>query len=169
MIKLTSILQEIGDASAKKYPWRRSQIGNNPPYYRFTSDSGLEYQVFFSGNYGQYDVSFHTIDKETGHDNPSAMDTHKNEQYRIMATVVDIIKDFKNESPTPLEQLDILPDKTDYDYGGFDNNRRYRMYAAYIEKLRWDIGDIKDVEYSADDITIYFDDVQYDTTGIKDR
>ena len=96
------------------------------------------------------------------------MDTHKNEQYRIMATVVDIIKDFKNESPTPLEQLDILPDKTDYDYGGFDNNRRYRMYAAYIEKLRWDIGDIKDVEYSADDITIYFDDVQYDTTGIKD-
>jgi len=184
MIKLKDILLEIGDASARKYQWTRHQIGDNPPYYRFTSDSGLSYQVFFSGSGGEYDVSFHTIDPETGHDNSTAMDTHKNEQYQIMATVVDIIKDFKLESPTPIELLDILPDKTDNDSEGFDNNRRYRMYAAYIEKLRWDIGDIRDVHYEDDSIEIRFDvdmvirdrmknrhgnKTEFDATGIKDK
>ena len=159
MIKLKDILLEIGDASARKYQWTRHDVGykETPPYYRFKSASGLSYQVFFSGGYGQYDVSFHTVDPETGHDNPSAEDTHANEQYQIMATVVDIIKDFKLNSPTPIELLDILPDKTDHDSEGFDNNRRYRMYAAYIEKLRWDIGDIRDVHYEDDSIEIRFD------------
>jgi len=178
MIKLKSILFEIGDASAKKYVWSRHQIGDNPPYYRFTSDSGLSYQVFFSGSGGEYDVSFHTIDPETGHDNSTAMDTHKNEQYQIMATMVDIIKDFKIHSPTPMKLLDILPDKTDNDTEGFDDNRRYRLYAAYIENLRWDIGDIRDVDYNNDGIEIWFDEdmvaknninTKYDFTGIKDK
>ena len=180
MIKLKDILLEIGDASARKYQWTRHNIGykETPPYYRFKSASGLTYQVFFSGSDGQFDVSFHTVDPETGHDNPSAQDTHANEQYQIMATIVDIIKDFKIHSPTPMKLLDILPDKTDHDTEGFDDNRRYRMYAAYIERLRWDLGDVRDVDYNNDGIEIWFDEdmvaknninTKYDFTGIQDK
>ena len=96
------------------------------------------------------------------------------EQYAIMSTMVDIIQDFRNnQSPEPVEQLDIVPDKSGTDSDGFNYNRRYKMYAAYIEKLRWMLG-IKDVDYDSEIITIEFEldypsKHPYDSTGIKDK
>ena len=171
MIKLKSILAEIGDMSVPGYHWTTSTVPSNSTSdntYKFKSKSGLTYEVLFSGRYGLYDVSFYTI-SDDGHESGTSQVTNMGEQYAIMSTVVDIIQDFRKEAPEHIEQLDILPDKSGYDYSGFDNNRRYKMYAAYIEKLRWSLG-VKDVEYQADGLTIYFDDDhQFDSTGIKDK
>lgn len=174
MIKLKDILKEIGDASVPGYSWTlKPGSGFGGYFYQFETDSGLTYEVTFAGSYGTYDVSFYTIDKD-GDEMSTSEETNMGEQYGIMSTMVDIIQDFRNnQSPEPVEQLDIVPDKSGTDSDGFNYNRRYKMYAAYIEKLRWMLG-IKDVDYDSEIITIEFEldypsNHPYDSTGIKDK
>lgn len=76
-----------------------------------------------------YNVSF---DVEFGQEE----ETNFQEQYRVLATVVQCVRDFieqADKTPIPVKQLDIVPKAGEGEKKGMDN-RRGRFYLAYIKK-----------------------------------
>ena len=62
--------------------------------------------------------------------------TNFQEQYRVLATVVQCVRDFveqADKTPIPVKQLDIVPKAGEDEEKGMDN-RRGRFYLAYIKK-----------------------------------
>jgi hypothetical protein len=147
MIKLTEILQEIGDASALKVPYRLKYKYENPENftvkyatYQFDIDD-VTYTVIISEDPISYnlkskkskvskiDVSF------VADDGPEMMkDTNLNVQYKVMATLVSILKEYIENNPIVV-QIEYSPIKTNKkDKGGRAESRRELFYKQYIQK-----------------------------------
>ena len=164
MTKLMPMLKEIGDASIKPYDWneesnnnimwtpaefkqQRYGDGSTTAYlgesnFEFKTDKGTEYIVKIEydsdGAYEQeglevgvdfYTKSFGRIDNKMGM-------TNMHEQYRVMATIVDIVLQWINEWDEYfiLHEVNIEPkvedDETDYG----TSSKRGKLYSAYIKK-----------------------------------
>ena len=133
MIKLKDILNEVGEGTATpyKFKFKKSTFGRTVLHkersYAFTTDSNLEYEVSLTSLKTDLYVSFKTV---TGDYSDV---TNKGEQFKIMATVIAIIKadiEFlaKEEDP-PVKVIKFAPEKAD------DNDdRRANFYKAYIQK-----------------------------------
>jgi hypothetical protein len=175
MIKLSNILSEIGDASAKPFPWQAkrtmeaslktmetnaAQSFKMDPkgfttgltfVYKFQSDqTNTKYEVVIDNEVGQnilvlpgntkssrkkYFINSIVAFDTNAHE---STDTNLNEQYRVMATVIDCIKDFINgiqsSKAFQLNQIMVYP-KADTDNGDPTiNSKRGRMYKMYIQK-----------------------------------
>ena len=127
-------------------------------FYNFENDKGYTYKVNFLGwakvddSYYSYDlrralgggknmgpnkVTFDSsynvsFDVEFGQEE----ETNFQEQYRVLATVVQCVRDFieqADKTPIPVKQLDIVPKAGEGEKKGMDN-RRGRFYLAYIKK-----------------------------------
>ena len=114
MIKLATLLREIGDNTAKPYTFRMVELKEYESKYSFETDSGITYRVIIAktsidfdwegdlGNEISYDVSFAVVnfgekDKELTKRGVVKMDfeTEVNDPknlFRVMATVIDITK-----------------------------------------------------------------------------
>ena len=124
--------------------------------YKFDAN-GLPYIVHFSGTIERktllqlpgmsppsdrakyetgFNVSFNTVG---GHKAKVTPDTNRGDQFRVLATVVDIIKafvkDMNSGGPRSVvaDELFIAPKGDDTEAGRFDS-KRARFYQAYINK-----------------------------------
>ena len=165
MIKLRDILFEIGDASIKPYDWRdqyntthksaadfKKQLhgdGSSIAYlgesvFQFKTDKGTEYVVEIEYDTEQAEayeqeglvagVDFYTksggeIDRKMGM-------TNMHEQYKVMATIVDIVLHWIDEWDQYfiLHEINIEPKNEDDESEEGTSNRRGRLYSAYINK-----------------------------------
>lgn len=153
MIKLKDILYEIGDASARPFPYKQTYgksaeewkgSDNNIVLYEFKTTKGANYQVSFDidplwmkENSIYVEVDF-TVDG-------SMDDTNLGEQYQVMSTITAIVLEFIEEWQKRwyISRIDMSPIKsTD---GGDDDDssddivdptdsRRGKLYLAYIRK-----------------------------------
>lgn len=150
MIKLTDILNgiitEIGDASSKKYKWNITKPGDikidagnsNRIEYTFETDSGLKYVVTLRNRMRFIEIEFDA-------DNSYNL-TNRGEMFKVMATIVDIIKtalsgvDMGSDPNTgDVLGLRYSPVSKGDDYG----QQRDNLYLAYIKKA---LPNIKNIE-----------------------
>ena len=127
MVKLIDILNEIGDATSKKYNWK--EVYNNgwinepdgESEYEFKTDSGIEYGVQIR-NIGKYlDVDFVA--------DGSYDEVNKGEVFSVMATIVDIIKSIVDKGG--IKGIRYIAKSKGNDAG----IARDRLYRIYISKL----------------------------------
>lgn len=133
MIKLKRILKEIGEATAKPYKYKVNFEETDPEYgeiqYGFHTESGLEYQI----NIAQVKplrnskkirlvVAFKTTQ------GTYKTNTNRNEQFKIMATVIAAVKEYLAKVPNAVE-ISFTPSKS-----AENDNRRADLYKAYIAK-----------------------------------
>ena len=149
MIKLKDILLEIGDSSATSYDWShtiqskkgvqrfKGMIPKNEKFwhdqYDFQTESGLIYIVTVNKKLVKGDegpTAFISFEASEGDwENTKHSDTFtRGEIYRIMATIMEITKDYIENNPN-LQTLSMNPVKN-YE----KDERRKKLYLAYIKK-----------------------------------
>ena len=128
--ELNKIIGEIGEATSNPYSYKLTYEDEGRKKYAFETNSGTKYEVSVlkrlkqSGgkNTKEIVVAFKTKDGEYEDV------TQENDSYRIMATVVQIVKDYLEETPD-VDTIAFSPAKSK------DNDsRRENMYKAYISK-----------------------------------
>ena len=124
------LINEIGDAGAKPYKWRRMDRRYDT-YYIFTTDSGLEYQVMTelgSGDTLTVEYGVEVITKQGNKSIDYELVTNRGELFRIMATIVDIVKTFMKKN-SGVEYIEFEGSKNKA-----GDQRRNKLYMQYIKK-----------------------------------
>jgi hypothetical protein len=124
------VLKEIGDASSKPYEYKiEFEEPDQEIQYEFTTDSKLKYEISIAQVKPLRDsqnirlvVAFKTTQGtyETS--------TNKSEQFKIMATVIDAVKEYLAKVPNATE-ISFTPSKSTE-----TDTRRASLYKAYIAK-----------------------------------
>jgi hypothetical protein len=121
MIKLKPLLKEIGEGTTP-YKWSGPQDRIGSVEYYFTTEDNDYYKVKFVG----------TMDNDWGlafyANNDSGVITNKGRQFKIISTVMDIIKSFVEEYPVDLIRF------TGSDKEDSTTNQRDLLYRAYVDK-----------------------------------
>lgn len=138
-MKLVDLLKEIGDASSKPYYYENVVDDENNRVYNFETETfpptwyevslkEIEPEDPFSGDEIKLDVTF-GVTNEKGELNFDQV-TNKGELYRVMATIVQIVKeDLKNHRY--IKTLSFTPSKRkDKDE---KSNIRLDLYKRFIE------------------------------------
>ena len=151
------LITEIGDASAKSFKWKQTEgdtakkfTGNDSSdlIYKFTTDKKTEYMVsidvepWMRGSDGpgiRAEVNFAAGTKGGGY---RLDDTNRGEQYRVMATIKDIMFSFIEEWQDHwyIHDIEISPvksegdDRSDNDSTDLTDTRRGKLYGAYLKK-----------------------------------
>lgn len=151
MIKLIDILSEVGEGTAPKYSWTfegdYDTTGILNLDYEFVTDSHTRYFVKltvaqYKGDEYEMMVAFgvgrSAIKKAFGDKSPFTKIVNKGELYRVMATVVDIVKDgIKRcaEKDMKIKYLLFKPEKEKETKKGYiTNDQRNALYKAYVDK-----------------------------------
>ena len=124
------LINEIGDAGAKPYKWRRMDRRYDT-YYLFTTDSGLEYQVMTelgSGDTLTVEYGVEVITKQGNKSIDYELVTNRGELFRIMATVVDVVQEFMKKNP----EVKYIEFEGSKNKAG--DQRRNKLYMQYIKK-----------------------------------
>ena len=124
------LINEIGDAGAKPYKWRRMDRRYDT-YYIFTTDSGLEYQVMTelgSGDTLTVEYGVEVITKQGNKSIDYELVTNRGELFRIMATVVDVVQEFMKNHP----EVKYIEFEGSKNKAG--DQRRNKLYMQYIKK-----------------------------------
>jgi len=121
MIKLKTLLKEIGEG-VTPYKWSGPEDRIGSVEYYFTTEDNDYYKVKFVG----------TMDNDWGlafyANNDSGVITNKGRQFKIISTIMDIIKSFVEEYPVDLIRF------TGSDKEGATTNQRDLLYRAYLNK-----------------------------------
>ena len=126
----TDSLNEVGDATQKPYSWTR-RISKDDDIiegvdYRFTTDLDTSYVAFFQMvDDASYEFGFNIPGGN------QAQTSNKGELFRVMATMVAIMKDFIGLMGNDWSEISFSGSK---DPSRFDDNRRDKLYMAYIKK-----------------------------------
>jgi len=156
MIKLLDILAEVGEGTAQKYNWSYNGKDSNSDYdvlnYSFKTDSNMSYFVtLVVGNEPltgaddfEMTVSFGVGNKgplkdKVGLGKPSYTKVvNKGEVFRVMATVVDIVKNaisMMKKEEKPIKYIIFKPEKEKETETGFkQSDQRLKLYLAYIKQ-----------------------------------
>ena len=127
------LINEIGDAGAKPYKWRRMDRRYDT-YYIFTTESGLEYQVMTEFGSGEdrntllIEYGVEVITKQGNKSIDYELVTNRGEMFRIMSTIVDIVQEFMKKNPG-IEYIEFEGSKNKA-----GDQRRNKLYMAYIKK-----------------------------------
>ena len=145
----TDSLNEVGDASQKPYSWNRRVSEDEDDGliegvdYRFTTDLDTNYVAFFQ--------MVGPMEYEFGFNIPGgnqAQTSNKGELFRVMATMVAIMKDFMDLMGNDWSEISFSGSK---DPSRFDDNRRDKLYMAYIKK---NLPSSVNVSVDDDDMTV---------------
>lgn len=135
MIKLLDLLKEVGESTAKPYPYTLGATNSSgvSAYFYFTTDLGTEYQVVVIDAKPSYDKEeYHDFIfsfKVMGEDHNYV--ANKQELYRVMATVIKIMKDWIDKfGEETVKSIQFTPAKSK----GVDDTRRQNLYMAYVKK-----------------------------------
>ena len=142
-------INEVGDATQKPYNWNRT-VSKDPDDgliegvdYRFTTDLHTNYVAFFQ--------MVGPMEYEFGFNIPGgnqAQVSNKGELFRVMATMVAIMKDFMDLMGNDWSEISFSGSK---DPSRFDDNRRDKLYMAYIKK---NLPSSVNVSVDDDDMTV---------------
>lgn len=126
-IKVKTGINEIGDSGATTYPFTNPSKG----IYRFKSDSGLEYRIELEehshpslGQGSILEISYRLLGDMYN------MVTNKGEQFRVMATLIETVKDYLKDNPQ-VNRISFVPVKS---FDRENDNRRANLYMAYVKK-----------------------------------
>ena len=158
MMKLKDILLEIGEGTAKPYKYKLTRTESAPDFgdyfrlYEFVTDLGTHYEVSFTIEedfskdepWEFMEIEFGVVDK--GGDTDNKIVTNKGELFRVMATIVDITKSILKERKN-IKQLVFTGAKN----RGEDDQRRNKLYMAYIRKH---VPNIKNIEDDGNEIRV---------------
>jgi hypothetical protein len=133
----SAFINEIGDASASKYKWKEVDQDGYWYYTRFTTDSETEYEVDLEStthldrNVNElpaFNVEFAAKPKGA-EGSSSKIVVNKGELYKVMATIVDIIKHYVKKDRK--KAIMYSPEKKQgEDFG----KQRDMLYKAFIRK-----------------------------------
>jgi len=128
-------INEIGQASAKPYKYSKikrkfdSIIGGSKESVYFETDSGLEYFVDLRPLNGYLEVDFGI---EADNKDDMYKETNRGELFKVMSTIVSIIKDVIKLNPE-LKGLRYIPQEKGNN--GHDKGvKRDKLYKAFIKK-----------------------------------
>ncbi len=160
MIKLKNILLEIGEGSAKPYKWKDTSkqkrvygIKVKTYEYEWETDSGLDYsleidplykhdsdkQGMWIANFGPFEMGdqlYTNLGRPVGtpqKDVDYEIETNRGDLFRIMATIVDAMKDFMKQAENSEWGVDVIIYEG-HKAEGAKSNQRNKLYAAYIKK-----------------------------------
>ena len=121
MIKLLDILKEIGEISVTPYKYDYDKSKHKA---FFTTEDGTKYVVYFDISKGEMKVDFGVLYEEDdeGDDVDFEIKTNKGNIYRIMSTVISVIR--KALSDFKPNQIKISSEP-----------KRIRLYKMYIKNL----------------------------------
>jgi len=126
MIKLKTLLKELGEGVAP-YQWSGPQESRNGDVtYFFTTEDNDDYQVIFSQSNESLEKLDWSVDFFAKDNNrwSAEIDTNRGRQYKIISTVMDIISSFIKKYPA--YTIHIIG--SDYD------GQRNKLYTLYAEK-----------------------------------
>lgn len=138
-MKLIQLIKEIGDSSAKPYPYHR--MGKNVEFntfiYEFDAEAG-EYQVDIEkrdlkDGTLRYDIGYGLKDDSTLSGVDYRSETNMGELFNVMATVVNIVKDeieLDEANEYYVTKLSFSPTKASE-----NDTRREKLYLAYIKNF----------------------------------
>lgn len=99
MIKLRTLLKEVGEANLQPYKWKEVDMNGWVTYIEFTTENGTEYRVdLTTTNYGFGDNSIKALEVEflakskESERSSAKIIVNKGEMYKVMSTIVDIVK-----------------------------------------------------------------------------
>ena len=139
LVTPSAFMNEVGEASATKYKWEEIDRDGYYVYTRFITDSETQYDVdikttvFFPA--GQMEsrpaLEIEFSAKPKGAEGSSAkIVVNKGEMYKVMATIVDIIKKYLKKSKA--QAIIYSPSKkSSEEYFG---TQRDQLYRAFIKK-----------------------------------
>jgi len=125
MIKLIDLLKEVGDATSKPYKYDLYSVFNDMRVYGFDTDKDTMYTVELvqpTDKNNTLDVSFYPVDEEDPDKEDFTVNTNKGELYRVMSTVVDIVRKNLEKHPE-IEELEFTPTSL----------TRRSLYISYIK------------------------------------
>ena len=148
MIKLKDILQEIGDASAKAFPWEYHEEHPDADYqdfvYTFETQQGTYAATFTLSGDSEWDLTFGKGGGGVGTNFGAVTGVGA---FRVMATITEILKDFLQytyKAHIKDKEIDALgstvPKKISFntarekERGAEEDSRRANLYKAYIQK-----------------------------------
>ena len=172
-------LNEVGEGTAKPYSYtsergiqRGEQDNAAEDTASFTTEDGDRYEVklnaFWGDNYwaeksgNHFTIDFYLKDKNSGFNDAETI-VNKGRLFRVMATIVQIAKEFMyliDYKENYIDQLIVSPTKSE----GIDDNRRANLYMAYMKKHL----PIKRINYDGDEIIAVLNEVKQDK-DIKGR
>jgi Fe-Mn family superoxide dismutase len=132
----TETLNEVGEASITPYKWEQEYTDNVTTVVSFETESGLEYNVELERDVYEgipiLEVEFVAgmVDPDTGGTMSSKTITNKGELFRVMSTIVDIIKHYVNK--TEAQGVTYSPSKKGDET--ISTNQRNTLYKAFLKK-----------------------------------
>lgn len=137
MVKLIDLLREVGEAMVKPYDWDDYWDEEDYKEYGFQTDSGLNYKLEIEVLEGDEErdsakVAFGIVE-EDGSDYFTDYESvpTKGELYKVMATVVDILKDFIDNNKQ-VKYIYFKTNKLGKDLDK-DQSSRLNLYKRYIQ------------------------------------
>jgi hypothetical protein len=130
MIKLLDILKEIGDASSQPYKFEfYGSPYDEERYYGFET-SHYPYSVHIT-NYedNEIEISFFVPNEKDPDQERYDIETNRGDLFKIMATVVAIVKQDLKTHPE-VDTLIFTPVKKQ---GAIDNSSRANLYLRYVK------------------------------------
>ena len=128
MIKLKTLLTELGEG-VPPYQWSGPQEQSGNINYYFTTEDNDSYRVVFTGTEGNdWRLDFYVKESKPNSEYDSGTVTNKGRQYKIISTVMDIMKDFIEDYPADSIVF------SGADKEGSDTNQREEFYKKYIIK-----------------------------------
>lgn len=138
MMKLIDLLREVGEATAKPYKWHRLEDEEDYKSYGFETDSDLRYQLEIAVSEGDKELDSAVVTFGIAGDDESdyfftdydKVPT-KGELYKVMATVVSILKDFIKKNKQ-VKYIYFTTNKLGKEVGK-DQSARLNLYRRYIQ------------------------------------
>jgi len=132
----TDSLNEIGEANITPYKWSEENNDDMVIEVSFETESGLEYNVelqrdFYMGT-PVLDVEFAAgmVDPDTGGTMSSKVITNRGELFKVMSTIVDIVKHYVNNT----EAQGVIYSPTKKGDETISTNQRNSLYKAFLKK-----------------------------------
>jgi len=152
MIKLKDILLEIGDGSAKAFPWQYHEehpaADSQDFAYTFETDKGDYYVSFVHAGTNEWDIAYGPLGSSSSYNISQSANygvVTGIGAFKVMATVVEIVKDFLDSTfNTYINDKDLYgevePKKISFNTtkeqgrSEEEDSRRSNLYKAYIQK-----------------------------------
>ena len=166
---VSPVIKEVGEANLKPYEWKETNDMGATILVKFVTDKGTKYEVSITATefidnesvtHPVLNIEFGVEDENDSEKVPSSdVVTNKGELYKVMATVVDIVKYYLKLTKGRFKSISYTPSKK----SGEENfgTQRDQLYRAFITRA-FPEAKIQKVE---GDILVTFPDTQVNEVG----
>lgn len=169
LVTPSAFVNEVGEANLKPYKWEETNDMGATILVKFVTDKGTKYEVSitateFTDNklitHPVLNIEFAVEDENDSEKVPSSdIVTNKGELYKVMATVVDIVKYYLKLTKGRFKSISYTPSKKSNEKGF--GTQRDQLYRAFITRS---FPGAK-IEKAGGDILVTFPDTQVNEVG----